>query len=319
MLIKFFKKIIVKGEKNKPNHSVDLDNMDTLTLTLPVQEKTEEGVALTEENQVNEAAALRIKPIQPIPQWASTWLRKPGADHTRGLYDEDEEEEENTAAVPVKLTNTEGVDDLEELPTESYLEPRNFEVREMVLRQIQNSRSVARYMCSTNDLVEDQIRKAMERGDFNNLRGKNKPIKFEENAYEDPELRLPFKILKDAGFAPYWVEEGKQIDAAIANCHMTFDKFVETLAYRRARYGYISRTPEFERRVMQVMGTCAHQLEEANKKIDKYNMIVPMYWLQRKKIDTEAEISALQRRLDEFLWGTTKEKKEKKEKKGKKE
>ncbi|HBK54312.1 MAG TPA: DUF1992 domain-containing protein, partial [Syntrophomonas wolfei] len=44
-------------------------------------------------------------------------------------------------------------------------------------------------MSSTQDLVENQIRKAQERGEFNNLEGSGKPISLEENPFEPPELR----------------------------------------------------------------------------------------------------------------------------------
>ncbi|MDH7478561.1 MAG: DUF1992 domain-containing protein [Syntrophomonadaceae bacterium] len=187
------------------------------------------------------------------------------------------------------------------IQTPGLKEPKNNEVREMVLRQLKDARKVARYMYSTEDLVEEKIRKAMEKGEFNNLEGKGKPFKFEENPYEDPALRVPFKILKDAGFSPYWIELGKEIDAEIAGAHMIFEKFIDGLKWRKAKRGYLEWTPELEYRRDRVLESCARKFEAANKKIDFYNRIVPIYWIQRLKIDEEKELAALRKKWEEIV------------------
>lgn len=184
-------------------------------------------------------------------------------------------------------------------------EPKNFEVREMVLRQLKEARKVARYMYSTEDLVEEKIRKAMENGEFNNLEGKGKPFKFEENPYEDPALRVPFKILKDAGFSPYWIELGKEIDAEIAGAHMLFEKFLDGLRWRKAKKGYLEWTPELEYRRDRVLESCARKFEAANKKIDFYNRIVPIYWIQRLKVDEQKELNKLRKKWEELVVNPT--------------
>ena len=258
---------------------------------LEIKEKTVGAISINSTNH------------QAVPAWTRGWLRKNDPDISDSITSDKSTLTTNSNPENLNASSKSAIAEDPELPIVDLVEPRNVEVREMILRQIQNSRSVARYMCSTENLVEEQIRKSMERGEFNNLQGKGKPLKFEENPYENPELRLPFKILKDAGFAPYWIEMSKQIDAEIAACQMIFEKFLDNLAFRKARYGYIKRTPEFELRLRDVLKTCSEKFDEINKKIDKYNMIVPMYWLQRKKIDTEIEMANFRRRLDDQLWG----------------
>lgn len=59
-------------------------------------------------------------------------------------------------------------------------------------------------------LVEERIKKAQKEGQFDNLEGISKPLKFE--TYHGPEeLRLANKILKNAGFLPPEVELRKKI------------------------------------------------------------------------------------------------------------
>ena len=60
-------------------------------------------------------------------------------------------------------------------------------------------------------LVEQRIKKAQEKGEFDNLEGNNKPLKFTD-ANVPEELRLAHKILKNSGFAPPEVELKKKIN-----------------------------------------------------------------------------------------------------------
>ena len=87
-------------------------------------------------------------------------------------------------------------------------------------------RGTAKYMASMEDLVEEKIRMAMESGSFDNLEGKGKPLNLQENPFEPPDMRMVNKILKDAGFSPYWMELGKDVDAAIEKFWKEVDKFI---------------------------------------------------------------------------------------------
>jgi hypothetical protein len=60
--------------------------------------------------------------------------------------------------------------------------------------------------------VEEQIRKAMEEGAFDNLPGKGKPIDLSEWQRTPETLRMSYSVLKSAGIAPAEIE----IKASIA-------------------------------------------------------------------------------------------------------
>jgi len=45
------------------------------------------------------------------------------------------------------------------------------------------------------------------------LPGKGEPINLRENPFEDPDRRTVHRLLRNAGFAPAWIEERKDIDA----------------------------------------------------------------------------------------------------------
>ncbi|HEY3136803.1 MAG TPA: DUF1992 domain-containing protein [Blastocatellia bacterium] len=69
--------------------------------------------------------------------------------------------------------------------------------------------------------IEDQVRKAMDAGEFDNLPGKGKPIDLKAY-FETPEdLRLAYSILKSNNFVPEEIELLKEITALksrLASC-----------------------------------------------------------------------------------------------------
>src|SRR6185436_2192188 len=64
-------------------------------------------------------------------------------------------------------------------------------------------------------LSEKRLREAIESGKFDDLPGKGEPIDLRENPFEDPDLRTVHRLLRNAGFAPSWIEERKDIDAEL--------------------------------------------------------------------------------------------------------
>jgi len=50
--------------------------------------------------------------------------------------------------------------------------------------------------------VEDLINEAIANGEFDNLKGKGKPLDLEEDQHIPPELRMAYRMLKRAGIPP---------------------------------------------------------------------------------------------------------------------
>src|SRR4030095_16899995 len=64
-------------------------------------------------------------------------------------------------------------------------------------------------------LIDRKIREAMEEGEFDDLPGRGAPVDLAENPFEDPDWRMAHRMLRNAGFAPAWIEERKDIEAEI--------------------------------------------------------------------------------------------------------
>ena len=98
-------------------------------------------------------------------------------------------------------------------------------------------------------LVDRRIREAQEQGEFDNLPGKGRPMDLSENPYADPSLGPAFRMLKNAGVVPSFLQERREIlDAVDAARHRldrtgdeaTFIEVAERLNSRIRRYNHSS-------------------------------------------------------------------------------
>ena len=66
---------------------------------------------------------------------------------------------------------------------------------------------------SIEKFVEEQVRKAIEEGEFDNLPGRGKPIDLKPYFDTPEDLRMAYSILKSNNFVPEEVEMLKEIEA----------------------------------------------------------------------------------------------------------
>jgi hypothetical protein len=109
-------------------------------------------------------------------------------------------------------------------------------------------------------IADRKIEEAMAEGAFDNLECHGRPLSLEEEPFEDPSLRMAHRLLRNNGFAPAWILESKEIDAAAAR-----------LREDRAR-GRVGEA-EFRRRA-----------EELNRRILSFNLKAPSASLHKEQI-----------------------------------
>src|SRR5262250_3018461 len=128
-------------------------------------------------------------------------------------------------------------------------------------------------------LVDKLIRESMERGEFNDLPGSGQPIDLAENPFEDPDLRTAHRLLRNAGFAPAWIEERKDIDAGL--------RLARDVLLRASRLysqeGKLAESPQWNRAVAEFR----EKVAELNQRIQLYNLKSPGVVFHRKVVDTE--------------------------------
>jgi hypothetical protein len=73
-------------------------------------------------------------------------------------------------------------------------------------------------------LIEEIIREAMERGEFDDLPGKGKPLDLDAYFATPEDVRLGYSVLKSAGCAPVEVELQKEIESLKARLDVSDDE-----------------------------------------------------------------------------------------------
>lgn len=133
--------------------------------------------------------------------------------------------------------------------------------------------------------IEKSIREAIEAGEFDNLPGKGQPVDLKENPFEDPDLRVVHKLLRDAGFAPAWIEERKDIEATFAIASQKLSR-----AWTIYQPGGI--TPDetaWQRNVTEFRALVA----DLNSRIKLYNLKAPATVFHRRLFDADKVIDDL--------------------------
>ncbi|MEK6335279.1 MAG: DnaJ family domain-containing protein [Acidobacteriota bacterium] len=139
-------------------------------------------------------------------------------------------------------------------------------------------------------LIDQKIREAMEQGEFDDLPGKGQPLDTSENPFEDPELRLAHRILRNAGFAPSWIEERKDFEAEFEIARNDLLRAWMILQRARGRENEVGAGTRWEK----AADTFSNHVSELNKRIVAWNLKVPAQGFQRTLINPEQEIARVQ-------------------------
>ncbi|XP_040194836.1 dnaJ homolog subfamily C member 28 [Rana temporaria] len=133
-------------------------------------------------------------------------------------------------------------------------------------------------------LVEDLIQESMAKGDFDKLSGKGKPItKFSTCPHIDPMTHNLNRILIDNGYQPEWIVMQKEI-------RDTIDKLRNDLVASRKKIGELM-TSSKEKEWMEICKNFRENLTKLNKKVNDFNLVVPLMSRQMVHFNVDKEIS----------------------------
>jgi DnaJ family protein C protein 28 len=141
--------------------------------------------------------------------------------------------------------------------------------------------------------VEDQIRRAMEEGKFDNLPGSGKPLRLDENPFEDPEWRLAHHALRSSGYSLPWIETRKELEETIRAARAALAR---TWKWQQATPGD-ELPPAFVQAVWdQAVTTFRQRVETLNRRIRDYNLEAPSPGLHLHPLNARREIEKITRR-----------------------
>ena len=82
-------------------------------------------------------------------------------------------------------------------------------------------------------IIEQRIKEAQERGEFDDLPGRGEPLKIEDDSHIPEDLRLAYKVLRNADCLPPELELKKEI--------RQMEDMLEHIADEREKYRQIKR------------------------------------------------------------------------------
>jgi len=138
--------------------------------------------------------------------------------------------------------------------------------------------------------IEQIIQNAIERGAFDNLRGKGKPLTLRENPLVAREWRMAFSMLEQEGFALPWMEDRQAIEKELQQAQKTLKR---TWEWRAAKLAEGNDSPLVESEWRKALARFSEVIAGLNGRIDRYNAQVPADVFYRPRIILEREVAHL--------------------------
>ncbi|MCI7569080.1 DnaJ family domain-containing protein [Desulfovibrio sp.] len=96
-------------------------------------------------------------------------------------------------------------------------------------------------------IAERRIAEAQERGDFDNLPGTGRPLRLEDDSAVPEELRMAYKVLKNAGCLPPELADRKEINTVVDLLEHCQDERERVRHMQRLRFLVIRAKMRYQR------------------------------------------------------------------------
>jgi hypothetical protein len=125
-------------------------------------------------------------------------------------------------------------------------------------------------------LAEKRIAEAIASGAFDGLPGRGRPLKLDDESMVPSEWRLAYRLLRDNGFAPAWIESGAAIRRDLEQAR------AELRAVGRRDVGRSAAEARF-----------AARAAELNRRIVRHNLMAPASHWHIAVVDAARDQQAL--------------------------
>nr|XP_006126090.1 dnaJ homolog subfamily C member 28 [Pelodiscus sinensis]XP_006126091.1 dnaJ homolog subfamily C member 28 [Pelodiscus sinensis]XP_006126092.1 dnaJ homolog subfamily C member 28 [Pelodiscus sinensis]XP_025041892.1 dnaJ homolog subfamily C member 28 [Pelodiscus sinensis] len=157
----------------------------------------------------------------------------------------------------------------------------------MIAKDVKQSKKI-KITQAIERLVEDLIQESMAKGDFDNLSGKGKPLqKFSYCPHIDPMTHNLNRILIDNGYQPEWILMQKEI-------RETIEELRKNIVASRNNLGE-PMTAFRQKQWNQICEQLIEDIKKLNKRINDFNLIVPILNRQMVHFNADKEIARAQK------------------------
>lgn len=150
-------------------------------------------------------------------------------------------------------------------------------------------------------MVERKLQQLVDEGYFDDLPGKGKPLDLsaDDNPFVPSDMRLAFRILRNAGLAPPWIELGNEVEADLLALEQQEAQHRRRIAAAVAR---IRRAlPVLKRQAIErleaehaaFVDRYLAAVDEVNRKVDRFNATTPIFHLQKDHVSRRRVLGRL--------------------------
>jgi len=152
------------------------------------------------------------------------------------------------------------------------------------------------------DAIDEQIREAQERGDFDNLRGKGKPLDLRGNPYAG-DWEMAYQAMANAGYVPDWIDRDKEIRQLQAEADGALERHI---AWHNQAVAHLEEMPPPQRAqwrpsILEARTATADRYRTRarviNSKILDFNLLCPIATLHKFSLRPDEVIAHFEARL----------------------
>jgi hypothetical protein len=140
------------------------------------------------------------------------------------------------------------------------------------------------------NLVSKRIEEAMRRGDFDNLKGRGKPLPIENDPFVPEEQQMAFKLLKNNDMTPNWIAERKEMLRAMEAWREEFQRVVGEANRAWIAASSDERRVQIRERWELWLARWEDEIVELNRRIGLFNLVQPIRHLEIFKLHLDDEL-----------------------------
>ena len=144
-------------------------------------------------------------------------------------------------------------------------------------------------------LINRRIEEAMQRGDFDNLRGKGKPLDVSPEPHVPPDMQMANSLLKNNDLAPGWISDRAAVLARIERFRARLAEAAADFAKARAEAATPQRSQQIDELWARYVEAWRAEVGEINKHILTQNLKQPVTFLEIIQLRLEDELQRARR------------------------
>ena len=148
----------------------------------------------------------------------------------------------------------------------------------------------ARKLEEWTDIVSQRIEEAMQRGAFDNLPGRGRPLELQRDPFIPEDRQLANQLLKNNDLVPAWIAERKQVQQEVKKFRDKLRHVLAELETETALAPDAAQRAELKRIWQVWVEAWKDEVDRLNKRISDQNLRQPIDHLEIPKIRLDEEL-----------------------------